>query len=548
MKRPTASLRAAPLRVVLVGKVNGRGGQEFRLCCHMAGTSTAVWSKRHGWTAALVDRLVSLVRRGGLELRGKRPSQRTLERALSAARATLKNAKATAHAQAPVPAPAAAAGQHAAAVDHPAAVGHAVNDGPAAAPEHRLPRVHERCYVPHHLWPQEASGATPYGAGWLATVVAVVEHGVRFRCDGEADAVSLKPRAFVEHCAVLGSSDPSVWGLLDRDALHCVFACCGLSTLLAFEASHRAALLAVRACWRDEWHHTELPGVTRDALCLAVEGQVVVVGGGTYDSRGQAAARLRFDQPGECLLRVGESTFHIDTPEPVRAVAVHAATARVAIAHRHIQVLRADTSKWRQLETHLMTAAVLAWRGDVLLAAAGGAVFSLGSAQSQPTVECGYSGGVTALAATNDLMVAGYRSGVVVRKVHDSIRCLRDVCYTVTHAVAVRGRMVAAVHGRKVDVWFGLHPIATLHCMGQVSALHLSSNYCIWVGVGARGVIEVWHDLRRAGRRVGMLGGHGGALTGIGLDAEGRIVSSSLASRAGVRALWRSRAPVSAWV
>ena len=145
-------------------------------------------------------------------------------------------------------------------------------------------------------------------------------------------------------------------------------------------------------------------------------------------------------------------------------------------------------------------------------------------------------------------MVVGYRSGIVVRKVHDFIRCLRDVCYTETHAVAVRGRMVAAVLGRKVDVWFGVHPIATLHCTGQVSALQFSSDYCIWVGAGACGVIEVWHDLRRAGRRVGTLGGHDGALTGIGLDAEGRIVSSSLASQAGMRALWRSRAPVSAWV
>ena len=149
MKRPTAlsraAPRAAPLRVALVGKVNGRGGQEFRLCYHMAGMATAVWSKRHGWTAALVNRLISLVRRGGL-LRGKRATQRALERTLSAARATLKNAKATSP----------------------------MNDMHAAATERRLPHAHERCFVPQDLWPREASRSTPYGAGWLATVVAVV--------------------------------------------------------------------------------------------------------------------------------------------------------------------------------------------------------------------------------------------------------------------------------------------------------------------------------------------------------------------------------------
>ena len=525
---------AAFLRVVRVGKINGRGGQEFRLACCLATSTVAAWSKRHGWSANLVARLDSLVR-GGLKLRGKRATQRALERTLAAARAMLRNA--------PARPPAAVAAPTAA----PAPVVHPANDMHAAATEHRLPHAHERCYVPHDLWPQEASTSTPHGAGWLGTVVAATEHGVRFRCDGEADAVSLMPRVFTERCAVIVSSDPSLWGLLDRDMLHCVFACCDLPTLLAFEATHRAALLTVRACWRSEWGHTELPGVTHDALCLAVEGNVVVVGGGRYDARSRAGGHLRLEQEAECLLRVGDSAFRIDTSYPVRAVAVHAATARVAIAHRRVDVMHAGAGAPRVLETLPVSTAVLAWHGGRLLVAVAGTVFSLVGAQAQPTLECKRSGSVTALAAAGGLLVVGYHNGVVLRKRDRSILHLRDACGANTRAVAMRGRTVTAARARIVDVWLGAQLIATLPCTGQVSALYLGPDHCIWVGAGAGGLIELWDDPRRGKRRVGMLRGHGGAVTGIGMDAEGRIVSSSLAARAGQRALWRSHAVVSAW-
>ena len=515
--------------MVRVGKINRRGGQEFRLACCVATSTEVAWSKRHGWTVILVDRLDNLVRCSGLELQGKRPTQRTLERALVAARTMLRNG-------------------HSAVKHHAAApVFHPVNDGRVAATEHRLPRAHERCYVPHGLWPQEVPTATPHGAGWLATVVATTEYRVKFRCDGEADAVSLKPHIFTERCAVIISTDPSVWGLLDYDMLHCVFACCDIPTLLAFEASHRAALLAVRNTWRSEWRHTELLGVTQDALCLAVEGNMVVVGGGKYDSRCRAGGHIRLDHEAECVLRVGELAFRIETPCPVRAVAVHAATARVAIAHRHVEVMMlAGASMPRVLETHPVSTTVLAWNGDRVLVAVAGTVLSLVSSDSQPTFECKRMGRVTALAATRDQLVVGYNNGIVLRKLGGSILHLRDARDANTRAIAVRGWMVAAARARIVDVWLGAHLIATLQCMGQVSALYLGFDHCIWVGAGASGVIELWDDPQRGKRRVGMLLGHGGAVTGIGVDADGCVVSSSLASRAGQRALWSSHTPVRA--
>ena len=76
--------------MVRVGKINRRGGQEFRLACCVATSTEVAWSKRHGWTVILVDRLDNLVRCSGLELQGKRPTQRTLERALVAHRRTLR--------------------------------------------------------------------------------------------------------------------------------------------------------------------------------------------------------------------------------------------------------------------------------------------------------------------------------------------------------------------------------------------------------------------------------------------------------------------------
>merc|ERR1719198_1866464 len=112
-----------------------------------------------------------------------------------------------------------------------------------------------------------------------------------------------------------------------------------------------------------------------------------------------------------------------------------------------------------------------------------------------------------------------------------------------THAIAVRADVVAATRERTVDVWVDATLVATIRGTGCTSALHLTPNHHVWVGVGCRGVIELW-GYRREPRLVGTLAGHGGAVTGVCVDAEGRLVSASLARHAGQRSLWRSCAPV----
>lgn len=77
--------------------------------------------------------------------------------------------------------------------------------------------------------------------------------------------------------------------------------------------------------------------------------------------------------------------------------------------------------------------------------------------------------------------------------------------------------------------------------------MHLAPGGQLWVGSGVCGTLELWDDPRRAVRRVGTLHGHCGAVMGVGVDAEGCVVSAALTPRAGVRTLWRSRAPLGAW-
>ena len=161
---------------------------------------------------------------------------------------------------------------------------------------------------------------------------------------------------------------------------------------------------------------------------------------------------------------------------------------------------------------------------------------------------CKELGYVSALAATADRLVAGYRHGVVLLKqVGAPVVHLRTACDAVTHAVAVRGAVVAAVRHREVDVWIGTSKVATLRCAGLTSALHLAPDYRLWVGAGVCGALELWDDPQRTVRRLGTLHGHLGAITGIAVDAEGGVVSAALTRRAGARTLWRSQPPARAW-
>ena len=96
----------------------------------------------------------------------------------------------------------------------------------------------------------------------------------------------------------------------------------------------------------------------------------------------------------------------------------------------------------------------------------------------------------------------------------------------------------AATRGRAVDVWCGTVHLRTVCTSGRPSALHMS-GCLLMVGAGRAGRIELW-----AGARcVGILEGHGGAVTGVGVDDGGRVFSTSVTSSPGRRALWCSSPP-----
>ena len=89
--------------------------------------------------------------------------------------------------------------------------------------------------------------------------------------------------------------------------------------------------------------------------------------------------------------------------------------------------------------------------------------------------------------------------------------------------------------------------VADFSCRAHVTSLFLDRGANLWVGAGRRGTIQFWRaDTMAADPRqpAGILEGHTGEVTGIAVDDEGHLVSSSLATEAGVRALWRSRACV----
>jgi hypothetical protein len=96
-------------------------------------------------------------------------------------------------------------------------------------------------------------------------VTALAADAVRFVCDGETEPAALTRPAFRQHCGLVGElpSPMGVWRLLDEDVLGAVLRVCDVSSLLALEATHRGALLAVCTFWqREPWEHAELPGVS----------------------------------------------------------------------------------------------------------------------------------------------------------------------------------------------------------------------------------------------------------------------------------------------
>jgi hypothetical protein len=403
---------------------------------------------------------------------------------------------------------------------------------------HRLviPRVGERCFVPHSLWPDETPEHTPHGVGWLATVTALTTDAVRFACDGETEPAALTRAAFRQHCGLVGElpSPTGVWWLLDEDALGAVLRACDVSSLLALEATHRGALLAVRTFWqRESWEHAELPGVESDALCLAADGDMVAVGAGCVDSPRAAA------YGGAWLLWVGgERVARVETPFHVVAVAVHPVSRRVAIAQRRVEVYKLEGMALRlaaPCAVYECCASALVWsRGALLAGSFGGSVVRL----PRGDVVDAWRARVSSLAAAASCLVVGYDDGAV-RLVQPQRHMLRRHTGAPTLAVAATAHgTVAATRGRVVDVWRGTVHLRTMRTSGRPSALHISGCFLV-VGAGRAGRIELWSGARC----VGTLEGHGGAVTGIGVDDEGRVFSASVTSSPGRRALWCSSPP-----
>ena len=405
-----------------------------------------------------------------------------------------------------------------------------------------MPRLGERCFVPHSLWPDEAPIHTPYGVGWLATVTALSPRAVHFVCDHEDEPVAMQRASFRQHCGLVGAlpSPQGVWEWLDEDALAAVLRACDMTTLLALEVSHRGAQLAVRTFWqREPWVHRELPGVPYDACCLNTDGDLIVAGAGRV-GRAQGAPQARQ----ACAWMVwasGERVARVETQSAVVAVAANAASGRVAVAHSRVEVYRLTGSPTACLAqpcaTYERPAVALAWFRGTLIASAG---FSSVIRLPEGCTIDSWHDRVTSLAAAMPRVVVGYDNGAV-RCVwpRPAVMLRRSICAP-TVAVATSGDgTIAATRPRGIDLWHGTAHLRTLCTSGRPSALHLLPGCLLFVGAGSHGRIELW----TADRRVGVLEGHAGAVTGIGVDSRGHVVSASVTPTPGERTLWCSRPP-----
>jgi hypothetical protein len=404
------------------------------------------------------------------------------------------------------------------------------------------PRLGERCFVPHSVWPDEAPVHTPHGIGWLATVTALSPRTVHFVCDHEDEPVAMQRASFRQHCGLVGAlpSPQGVWEWLDEDSLTAVLRACDMMTLLALEASHRGAQLVVRAFWqREPWVHRQLPGVSYDACCLVTDGDLIVAGAGRV-----GRVRGGPQEAPACAWMVwasGERVARVETQTAVVAVAANAASGRVAVAHTRVEVYRlmgSPTSCLAQpCATYERPAVALAWFRGALVASAG-----CGSVTRLPedcTIDS-WQDRVTSLAAATPRVVVGYDNGAVRCVWPRPAVMLRRSIRAPTLAVAASDDgTIAATRARAVDLWQNTAYLRTICTSGRPSALHLLPGCMLLVGAGSRGRIELW----TAGRRVGVLEGHAGAVTGIGVDARGHVVSASVTPTPGERTLWCSRPP-----
>ena len=221
--------------------------------------------------------------------------------------------------------------------------------------------------------------------------------------------------------------------------------------------------------------------------------------------------------------------YAVDGAEAAReARGRHGAPPRAAGANG---APRAATGGVVLCASHMCAARALAW-DDALTAGTGaGAVVLVDENEALCVRPCA----VSALAADTGCIAVGFADGTVCWIAQHPHR-LRGPCGESVLAVALEHGMLAATCRRAVDVWFGFAHMARVPTAARPSALCFADGL-LWVGVGSRGRLELWDGARC----VGALEGHGGAVTGVALDAAGRVVSTSV-TRDG-RALWRSRAP-----
>ena len=400
-----------------------------------------------------------------------------------------------------------------------------------------VPRANERCFVPQCVWPRRPAVNTPYGAGWICKVKHVERKhwGLCLQHEDDGRTDTLKLSTFRRHCALVVPDNAALcepWVRLDADALSVLLAACDLATLLAFEATHRGALLAVRIFWQHHhWTHTELAhGATRAAAMggdfVAVSGQVIRMTPGTPD---------HFLSVWSCGTLV--RCHHL--PRVATTVAIDAATGAIAwscatVAMRApIHVTETIDGKAHAFRPCFAT--VLAWteRHALLVGERRrlvewrpGGVEKVLLRRDAPTAAA------TSLAACGCMALIGWDDGSVhaAHAPHAPLLhmcpchagyALRGPCGSATRAVALSGEVAAAAFRSFVDVWCrSAHRLRVGAC---VTALCLHVDWLL-VGVGAEGRLELWEPCES--RRVGTLAGEGGAITSLGMAVDGSVVGS----------------------
>ena len=374
---------------------------------------------------------------------------------------------------------------------------------------------------------------TPHGAGWIYKVTDVERGQVRLqREEGRTDTLAIP--TFRRHCALIDSANATLcepWSLLDADVLSVLLAACDLATLLALEATHRGALLAVRTfLQRHHWMHSELAhGATSAA---AMGGRLVAVGG-----------QVSLPRAPDYFLSVWRDGTLARCHRMARVptvVAIDAATGAIAwssaTAAQRAPIYVAEAIDGEAHAFRPCFATALAWTARQTLLVGErrrlvewrpGCVEKVLLTHDAPTAAA------TSLATSCCMALVGWDDGAVhaAHTPHAPLLhmcpcharyALREPCGSATRAVALSGGVGAAALRSFVDVWCD-GSAHRLHVGASVTALCLHVDWLL-VGAGAEGRIEVWEPCEA--RRVGTLAGAGGPVTSLGMADDGSVISS----------------------